>query len=73
MSGAKAIAAPKGPHAVWEAAKQIDAELSGISWGGFSLFGDKKSIAEVRRLMWVESMVDSLRERLKEAEARAND
>lgn len=40
--------------AIWEAAKKLNAEISGVSWGGFNVAGDRKSIDEVRRLMHLE-------------------
>lgn len=39
---------------VYEAAKKLDAEISAMSWNGFNLFGDKKSINELERLMYCE-------------------
>ncbi len=42
-----------GWQAVWGAAKTLDTDLSGVSWNGFAVAGDEKSIAEVRRLMHV--------------------
>ena len=41
---------------------------SGLSWGGFVVVGNSKSITEVRRLLDVNSYVEALRERLKVAE-----
>jgi hypothetical protein len=43
-----------GWEAVWEAAKMLHTEFIGISWNGFHVAGDKKSIDEVRRLMHLE-------------------
>ncbi len=40
-----------GWEAIWEAAKILDSEISGLSWNGFNIAGDRKSIDEVRRLM----------------------
>jgi len=40
-----------GWQAVWDAAKALDTDLSGMSWNGFNVAGDRKSIDEVRRLM----------------------
>ncbi len=40
-----------GWQAVWDAAKALDTDLSGMSWNGFNIAGDKASIDEVRRLM----------------------
>ncbi len=43
-----------GWQAIWEAAKQLDTDLSGLSWNGFNIAGDRKSIEEVQRLMHLE-------------------
>jgi len=39
---------------IWNAAKQLDADLCCISWNGFNVAGDRKSIDEVRRLMYLQ-------------------
>jgi hypothetical protein len=45
---------------------------SGLSWNGFNVFGDRKSIDEVGRLMYVsgtwETVDSALRERIKKLE-----
>jgi hypothetical protein len=51
---------------VYEAAKEMGAELSALSWGGFNLFGDDKSIKELQRLMHAESRMKALQQRLDE-------
>ncbi len=62
-----------GWEAIWEAAKILDSEISGLSWSGFNIAGDRKSLDEVRRLMnqedrlkWFElhykSLIDELSE-----------
>ena len=52
--------------AVYDAAKKAGVELSAISWNGFNLFGDKKSIDEVERLMNMEARAIVLQTRLNE-------
>jgi len=37
-------------------------EYSGMSWGGFNVFGDNKSIREVQRLQHLAGQVPQLRE-----------
>ncbi len=63
-----------GWEAIWEAAKILDSEISGLSWSGFNIAGDRKSIDEVRRLMnqedrlkWFELHYKSLIDELSEA------
>jgi hypothetical protein len=56
----------KGWEAMWEAAKLLDQELSGLSWNGFNLAGDRKSIDEVRRLMHLEERLRWFEEHYKE-------
>ncbi len=41
-----------------------------LSWNGFNLVGDEKSIKELKRLMHEEACAIDLRQRLKELEAR---
>lgn len=45
-------------------------EYSALSWSGFELFGNRKSIDEVHRLIGVEARVKELEERLIEAESQ---
>ena len=60
----------KGWEAVWEAAKRLDVHLSGLSWNGFNVAGDTKSMTEVRRLMDLEDRLKWFeREYKKEHEA----
>lgn len=40
-----------GWAAIWEAAEQLDTNICGISWNGFNVAGDNKSVEEVKRLM----------------------
>lgn len=47
-------------NAVYDAARALGAELTAMSWNGFNLFGDKKSIDELQRLMTMEARVMSL-------------
>lgn len=49
-----------GWQAVWDAAKALDTDLSGMSWSGFNIAGDKASIDEVRRLMNAEQRCQAL-------------
>jgi hypothetical protein len=42
----------KGLSAIFAAAKQLDAGICTISWDGFNLAGDKKSIDEAKRLIY---------------------
>lgn len=49
-----------GWQAIWDAAKVLDTDLSGMSWSGFNIAGDSKSIDEVRRLMNAEDRCRSL-------------
>jgi hypothetical protein len=53
-----------------EALKAAEMEYCGCSWGGFNLFGDRESIAELQRLMMFQSRFQALEERLLEAEAQ---
>src|SRR3954468_7585737 len=41
-------------------------QFSALSWNGFNLFGDSKSIEEVRRLMFQEARANALEQRLRE-------
>ena len=50
---------------ILEVAKQMNADISVISWGGFNLAGDRESIGEVCRLMHQESRLHALLERNK--------
>jgi hypothetical protein len=54
--------------------------MSGLSWGGFNIFGERKSVEEVRRLIQVEGAYNSMRDevmrlqiRLQAAEQRISD
>ncbi len=49
-----------GWQAVWDAAKALDTDLSGLSWNGFNIAGDKKSVDEVKRLMNLEDRARAL-------------
>lgn len=59
----------RGPTAVFEAAKRLDSDISGMSWGGFNLFGDRRSIRELERLLTLDSHVAALRGRLIDLQA----
>jgi hypothetical protein len=54
----------------YDALKVTNKEYSAMSWGGFNLFGDRKSIAELGRLMNKESFIKPLQDRLKETQDR---
>lgn len=43
-------------------------DMSGVSWGGFNLFGDRNSIDEVQRLLRTEARVNALQDRLMQLE-----
>jgi hypothetical protein len=53
--------------ALWECAKEKDVEVSGMSWSGFNLLGDRASIDEVRRLMHEEERFKVYRARVAHA------
>jgi hypothetical protein len=36
--------------------------MTGLSWGGFNLFGDRKSVEEVQRLLRTEARVNALQD-----------
>lgn len=40
--------------ALWDAVSKAGVDASAVSWGGFNVFGDAESIAEVQRLMHCE-------------------
>ena len=42
--------------------------MSGLSWAGFNIFGERKSIDEVQRLMRVEGRVVALEARIAQLE-----
>jgi hypothetical protein len=46
---------PDTLHAVWSAAREKDVPIAGLSWSGFNLIGDAKSVGEVYRLLSVEA------------------
>lgn len=58
---------------ILDALSKEDVEYTGMSWGGFNLFGDDKSIKEVRRLVNVEARVESLEKRLIEANFKSHE
>lgn len=37
-------------------------DMTGLSWGGFNLFGDRKSVEEVQRLLRTEARVNALQD-----------
>ena len=43
-------------------------DMSGLSWAGFNIFGERKSIDEVQRLMRVEGRVVALEARIAQLE-----
>jgi hypothetical protein len=46
----------------YDALNKTDKEYSAISWGGFNLFGSRKDIQEVQRLLNKESYVKPLQD-----------
>ena len=58
----------QGPLAVYQAARELDASITGLSWGGFNVFGDQKSIKEVERIMYLESRLIALEARIRGAD-----
>lgn len=42
-----------------------DACYYGLSWNGFNIIGDRKSVDEVKRLLNAESIIEALRQRLR--------
>jgi hypothetical protein len=55
-------------NAFWDAIADHDIECSGISWAGFNLFGDHKSINEVQRLLNVEARFKAYDQRVEEGQ-----
>jgi hypothetical protein len=45
---------------LYDIAHERNLEVSSISWNGFNVMGDKKSIEEVQRLMFCERRMISL-------------
>lgn len=56
-----------------DALKAAGVEYAALSWGGFDLYGDHKSIQEARRFLHEAGTVPALRERLLEASRLSND
>lgn len=54
--------------ALYQCAKEKNVEVSGMSWSGFNLLGDRKSIDEVRRLMYEEERFKAFRDRVARGE-----
>jgi hypothetical protein len=54
---------------LWQTAKALNAEVTGISWSGFNLVGDAASISEVKRLMWIEACYVAYKRRVEEDKA----
>ena len=61
------------PEGFWDALCMTDKGFAGISWGGFNLFGDRKSIAELSRLMHQESFIKPLQDRIDLMQRRINE
>lgn len=53
----------------YDALNKANLEYSALSWDGFNLFGDKKSIEEAERLQYFAGLVPFLRLRIKDLEA----
>lgn len=60
------LSTDKGISAIYAAAKQLDASLTAMSWSGFNIVGDRKSIDEVSRLMFEEVRFKAYRKRVEE-------
>lgn len=56
---------------IWDIAKKLDMEYSAMSWGGFDLLGDRKSINEVSRLQHCEDRMKALEVIVKDERERA--
>lgn len=56
-------------HEIHYALAAADIEYSGLSWGGFNIFGDRKSIEEVKRLQHLADTVPHLQAELMKARA----
>lgn len=54
----------------YDALNATNKEYAALSWNGFNLWGDRKSIKEVNRLIHKESFIEPLQNRLKETQDR---
>lgn len=54
------------PGEFWDALSATNKEFASVSWDGFMLFGDRKSVSEVSRLMHKESFIKPLQNRIDE-------
>jgi hypothetical protein len=48
------------PRKIHEALSALGIEYAALSWGGFNLFGDQKSVTEASRLLHMEGTVQAL-------------
>ena len=55
-------------HEFHKALADAGLQYSGLSWSGFAVFGDERSIAEVKRLQHLAGMVPDLQKQLAEAQ-----
>jgi hypothetical protein len=51
-------------YSLYRIAHEQNFGVSALSWNGFNLMGDRRSIDEVRRLMFCEARMKALEERL---------
>jgi hypothetical protein len=58
------IGGPLDVSGFYDALNKTEKEYSATSWGGFNLWGDRKSIDELHRLMWKESFIKPLHDRI---------
>ena len=49
---------------LYDCAHEKNVEVSALSWNGFNIMGDRKSIDEVHRLMYAESRLIALEQRI---------
>lgn len=65
--------ADKGIIAIYEAAKKLDSDVVCMSWNGFNLAGDRKSLDEVVRLQYEVLRLQTLLDRRTEISITATD
>lgn len=60
----------KGIRAIYEAARQLDADLAVVSWNGFNLAGDAASTNELKRLIHQGQWMEGTRKEIAELRAQ---
>lgn len=60
-------------HKFIDALNAANLEYSGLSWSGFNVFGDSKSIEKVKHLTQVENYVTALREEIQRLRVKLED